>query len=136
MCHTEGCVKMGTRDIDGDKCDYCLSIATLERLIVEICLDVWQLSRAIERLRTQNAAIPDEITSAVRRLEQDIEAGGLKIDDPIGETYEHGMRMDVVQVMPGDEGERRVIRTVRPGVRLGGRILRPASVVVGRSNAQ
>jgi molecular chaperone GrpE (heat shock protein) len=25
---------------------------------------------------------------------------------------------------------------VRPGVRLGGRILRPASVVVGRSNAQ
>jgi hypothetical protein len=116
------------------KCDRH-GILISERFLVDITIDIWRLSRTLKHLQACNALIPDEITVAIRRLEHDIESIGLAADDPTGRAYEPGMRVEIVQRQPGHVGELWIIRTVVPGVRFGSRILRPASVVVGRSDA-
>lgn len=127
---------MKTSDTETGKCDHYHDISISKRFLVDITIDIWRLNRTIKRLQERNVLIPDEIAVAIKRLEHHLEAIGLAADDPIGRAYEPGLRVEIVQREPGDVGELRIIRTVLPGVRLGSRILRPASVVVGRGDVQ
>lgn len=111
---------------DGDK---------LVSFLVQVTREVWRLEWAVKRSRTRGEPISDEIQVTVERLLEDLESLGLQVNDPEGQTYTQGMRVEIAHLEPGGSGSLVIKRTVLPGVSLSGAILKPASVVVGREEA-
>ena len=100
--------------------------------LVQITRGIWSLESAVERSRTRGEPISQEIQATIERLQEDLESLGLQVNDPTGQTYEPGMRVEIAHLEPGGSGDLMIKRTVLAGVSLNGAMLKPASVVVGR----
>lgn len=105
------------------------SIATF---LVGITRNVWRLESALERSRTRGEAISDEIWAMVERMQEELQGLGLRTDDPSGQSYTPGMRVEIARLEPGGSGKLVIKRTVLAGVSLNGVMLRPANVIVGK----
>lgn len=112
-----------------------LSADQLVSFLVQITREVWRLQMAIDRSKGHGEMISDEIQASVERLRQDLESLGLQASDPVGQTYDPGMRVEIAHLEPGGSGDLVIKRTVLPGVILNGTMLKPASVIVGRKEA-
>jgi len=103
--------------------------------LVQITREVWRLGSAVERCRTRGEPVSDEIAATLERLQEELQSLGLEASDPVGQTYDPGMRVEIAHLEPGGSGDLLVKRTVLPGVIWKGTLLKPASVVVGRNDA-
>ena len=109
-----------------------LSASQLTSFLVQITREVWRLGSAVERCRTRGEPVSDEIAATLERLQEELQSLGLEASDPVGQTYDPGMRVEIGHLEPGGSGDLVIKRTVLPGVVLNGAMLKPASVVVGR----
>ena len=66
-----------------------------------------------------------------RKLKGALEASGLAVIPAEGETFDPNVH-EAISEAPGEHGQ--VVAEVRPGYRLGSRVIRPALVVVGNGN--
>lgn len=111
-----------------------LSADQVTSFLVQITREVWRLGSVIERCRTRGEPVSDEIEAAWERLQEELQSLGLQVNDPVGQKYEPGQRVDIAHLEPGGSGDLLIKRTVLPGVILNGMMLKPASVVVGRKD--
>ena len=111
-----------------------LAEGQLVSFLVQITREVWRLGSAIERCRTRGEPVSDDIEAAWERLQEELQSLGLQANDPVGQTYEPGQRVEIAHLEPGGSGDLLIKRTVLPGVILNGTMLKPASVVVGRKD--
>ena len=111
-----------------------LAEGQLVSFLVQITREVWRLGSAIERSRIRGEPASDEIEAAWERLQEELQALGLQANDPVGQKYEPGQRVEIAHLEPGGSGDLLIKRTVLPGVTLNGTMLKPASVVVGRKD--
>lgn len=111
-----------------------LSADQVTSFLVQITREVWRLGSTIERCRTSGEPVSDEIEAAWERLQEELQSLGLQANDPVGQKYEPGQRVEIAHLEPGGSGDLLIKRTVLPGVILNGTMLKPASVVVGRKD--
>ena len=109
-----------------------LSGDQMASFLVQIARGIWRLESSVERGRTRGEPISQEIQVIIEHLREDLELLGLQVNDPVGQTYEPGMKVEIAQLEPGGSGSLVIKQTVKAGVSLAGQMLKPASVVLGR----
>ena len=107
----------------------------LVSFLVGITRGTWRLESAVERGKNRAEPISKEIEAAVVALQDELQSVGLQVNDPAGQDYETGMRLEIAHLEPGGTGDLVIKRTILPGVSINGSPLIPASVVVGRGKA-
>ena len=112
-----------------------LSGDQLVSFLVQITRGIWRLGSALERNRTRGEPVSEAIQGMVEHLHEDLESFGFQVNDPAGEPYAPGMRVEIAHLETGGSGDLVIKRTVLPGVSLNGAMLIPASVVVGREES-
>ena len=104
-------------------------------LVADLLESVDDLDRALEHAGTTEAAAPilQGVAIARERFLAALQKAGVERIDPLHEPYDPNVAeaVGVVPVSATDQHER-VMSILRAGYKLGGRIIRPARVLVGR----
>jgi molecular chaperone GrpE len=104
-------------------------------LIINVLPLVDDLERALQNVDSHLAGLTwvDGIRLIYRKFQGVLEAAGVKEIEADGHSFDPAYH-EAVAFGEGEEGK--VISVVQKGYTLGGRVIRPAMVVVGKANAQ
>jgi molecular chaperone GrpE (heat shock protein) len=104
-------------------------------LVADLLESVDDLDRAIEHAESVTAAAPilHGVAIARERFLNALQKAGVERIDPLGDPYDPNIA-EAIGIVPVSEPEKhdRVTTIARAGYKLGGRIIRPARVLVGR----
>jgi molecular chaperone GrpE len=104
-------------------------------LVADLLESADDLDRAIEHGSTADAAAPmvQGVALARERFLSSLVRAGLQRIDPVGQPYDPNVA-EAAGVVPVDDPEAHdtVVRLERVGYKLGGRVIRPARVLVGQ----
>jgi hypothetical protein len=103
-----------------------------------LAVEVWRMKGRLARLR--EVAPPKELRpleSALAKMEEVLQAAAVEIDDPQGRPYHEGEPYEVLLFEPSPGLARpMVLQTVKPLVRVGGKLARRGEVVVGTPSGE
>jgi molecular chaperone GrpE len=104
-------------------------------LVAELLMSVDDLDRALEHVGDDQSVrtLADGVRLVRRKFIETLERHGVERMEPDGEIFDPNLA-EAIRVDPVDDDELndRVTETLRPGYRLGERVLRAAQVAVGR----
>lgn len=103
-----------------------------------LAVEVWRLRGRLGRLgELLQAKELRPVEAAVARMEELLRAASVELEDPAGRPFREGEPVEVLLFEPSPGLERpMVLQTVKPGVRVGGRLVRRPEVVVGTPQGQ
>ena len=101
--------------------------------LATLAVEVWRLKGRLSRLgEVAPAKELRPVQTAVAKMEEALAAASVEIDDPQGRPYHDGEPFEVLLFEPSPGLSRpTVLQTVKPLVRLGGKLVRRGEVVVG-----
>lgn len=107
------------------------AVGTADRsLIVSLARDIWRLRGAIDRAKSHGKAPEEAVAAVLDRLQEDLDAGGVVLVDPTAQAHDPGARYEVAYVEANGEGPLYVSETLSPGVRVRGKLVAVATVVL------
>jgi len=103
-------------------------------LVTDVLESMDDLDLALAHVEGVQAAAPlaKGVALARDRFLSALERNGVERLDPEGEEFDPNVAEAIGVEPAGPDLDRRVVRTVRPGYRMGDRVIRPARVIVGR----
>jgi len=105
--------------------------------IARVVLETWRMLKAAQRLEGESVSPAIRaITAAAERQAIVLRQAGLSWEEYDQQTYDVGMTVEVAYFETTDSasGDRRIItETVRPGIKLDGKLIQPGLVVVTKS---
>jgi len=111
-------------------------IRTRSQLVEDLlpAIDAFKLGLNEARKVDPDGPVFSGFNMAVNQLESIMAEYGLVTLDPTGETFDPSLH-DAIRHEESDSEEGTILQTIRLGFRLGETLLRPASVVVAKSNS-
>ena len=110
-----------------------------QNLLLGVAMETWRMLRAARRLADMDAPPALRmILAAVRRQADAFQQAGLVWEEYNQQPYDIGMNVEVLHYEPTPSlpaGKRVVKETVRPGIKLHGRLVQPAQVIVAKGQA-
>jgi molecular chaperone GrpE len=82
---------------------------------------------------TPGPAMLEGAQATLRQLHRAFEKAGMKVIDPIGQTFDPDWHEAMVAQESRDKPANTVLNVIQKGYSLGGRLLRPARVIVSKS---
>lgn len=109
-----------------------VSPETQQPVIVELAVEIWRLRRRLTRLCTE----PDDrerlapLEDTAQRLEDLLAQHEIETRDHDGEIWQQGSAVEVLHAREG-EAPLVVVETVRPTIRISGKLVQKGQVITG-----
>ncbi len=91
--------------------------------LCSLAVEIWRLEA-----RSRGSQTPEPVLLAIERLGAGLGRLGVQVRDLVGEPFDEGLSVRVVEHEPGDE-PRRISECLSPAVYYQGRLLKAADVV-------
>ena len=95
-------------------------------------VDAFRLGLEDAQAREEAKGVVEGFAMVMTQLETILGEHGLSLIDPAGQPFDHNLHEAVAREKSDDVEEGIVLSTVRVGYKLGGRLLRPAAVVISK----
>ena len=95
-------------------------------------VDAFRLGLEDAHTREEARGVAEGFAMVMTQLETILGEHGLSLIDPAGQPFDHNLHEAVAREKSDDVEEGIVLSTVRVGYKLGGRLLRPAAVVISK----
>ena len=95
-------------------------------------VDAFRLGLEDAQTREETKGVVEGFAMVMMQLETILGEHGLSVVDPTGQPFDHNLHEAVDREKSDDVEEDIVLSTVRVGYKLGGRLLRPAAVVISK----
>ena len=95
-------------------------------------VDAFRLGLEDAHTREEAKRVVEGFAMVMTQLETILGEHGLSLIDPAGQPFDHNLHEAVAREKSDDVEEGIVLSTVRVGYKLGGRLLRPAAVVISK----
>ena len=95
-------------------------------------VDAFRLGLEDAQTREETKGVVEGFAMVMTQLETILGEHGLSVVDPAGQPFDHNLHEAVAREKSDDVEEDIVLSTVRVGYKLGGRLLRPAAVVISK----
>ena len=95
-------------------------------------VDAFRLGLEDAQTREEAKGVVEGFAMVMTQLETILGEHGLSLVDPVGQPFDHNLHEAVARKKSDDVEEGIVLSTMRVGYKLGGRLLRPAAVVISK----